>query len=107
MSSTTDVIVIGGSIAGLMHALVLKTLGRDVCVFDARPGKELQARAAGLSLWPYAQELLTKYVPGIDLDAIAFPNRNTQIMTGDGTLLANSPVNDDVRTSSWAVVHRL
>ncbi|KAH8726585.1 hypothetical protein GQ44DRAFT_678982 [Phaeosphaeriaceae sp. PMI808] len=107
MSSNTNVIIIGGSIAGLMHAIVLKSLGRTVRVLESRPYHDLQARAAGLSLWPSAQQLITKYVPDVNLDAIAFRNREIQIMAGNGHVLAEVPVPEDVRTSSWAVVHKM
>ncbi|KAF2819011.1 FAD/NAD(P)-binding domain-containing protein [Ophiobolus disseminans] len=86
-SPSTDVVVIGSSIAGLMHAVVLKLLGRNVLVLEARPRKALQARAAGLSLWPHAQKLL-------------------ETMTGEGILLAEVPVPEDVRTISWALIHK-
>lgn len=107
MSSPTDVIIVGGSLAGLMHALVLRSLGRNVVIFEARPFQELQARAAGLSLWPHAQKLITKYVPDVDLDAIAFRNPGVQMRTGDGALLVEIPGRDDVRTTNWAIVHGL
>jgi 2-polyprenyl-6-methoxyphenol hydroxylase-like FAD-dependent oxidoreductase len=105
MSSSTDVIIIGGSIAGLMHALVLQSLGRNVRVFEARSHAQMGARAAGLSLWSHAQELVTKYIPHADLDAFAFRNREVHVLDGEGKLLSQRPVVDDVRTSSWAIVH--
>lgn len=107
MSSTTDVIVIGGSLAGLMHALVLRGLGRNVRVFEARSHAQMGARAAGLSLWSHAQELVTKYVPNADLDAFTFRNRDVHVLNGEGKLLGQRPVVDDVRTSSWTVVHEM
>jgi len=102
-----DAIVIGGSIAGLMHAVVLKSLGRNVLVLEARSKEDLQARAAGLSLWPHAQKLIDIYVPEIDLDMVAIRNKTVQTMAGDGRLLAETSVPEDVRTSSWALVHRV
>jgi 2-polyprenyl-6-methoxyphenol hydroxylase-like FAD-dependent oxidoreductase len=107
MSIPADVIIVGGSLAGLMHALVLRSLGRNVIIFEARPFQELQARAAGLSLWPHAQKLINKHLPDVNLDAIAIRNTSVQIRTGDGALLVDTPGRDDVRTTSWAIVHGL
>lgn len=107
MDPSADVIIVGGSIAGLMHALVLRSLGRTVRVFEARSNKQMRACAAGLSLWPYAQELVSKYVPGANMDAFAFRNREVHVMAGNGTLLSKRSVVEDVRTTSWAVVHDL
>lgn len=106
-STSTDVIIIGGSIAGLMHALVLRSLGRNVRVLEARSHAQMGARAAGMSLWPYAQELITKYVPGSDLETFTFRNREVHVLDGEGKMLSQRPVVDDVRTTSWAVVHEM
>lgn len=106
-STSTDVIIIGGSIAGLMHALVLRSLGRKVRVFEARSHEQMGARAAGMSLWSHAQELITNYVPGSDLEAFTFRNREVHVFHGEGKMLSQRPVVDDVRTTSWAVVHEM
>lgn len=107
MSSTINAIVIGGSIAGLMHAVVLKLLGRNVLVLESRQRGDLQAGAAGLSLWPHAQKFIETYVPHVDLDAIAFRNRVVQTLNGDGISLEESPVPQDIRTTSWAQIHEV
>lgn len=100
-----DSIVVGGSISGLMHALVLRSLGYDVCVIKSRVEEEMQTRAAGLSLWSYAQKLIASFASDMDIQTIAIPNRTTQIMSGNGLLIAEVPVSDDIRTSSWTTVH--
>ncbi|KAF1842230.1 FAD/NAD(P)-binding domain-containing protein [Cucurbitaria berberidis CBS 394.84] len=100
-----DVVIIGGSISGLMHALALKSLGCNVRILESRSNEQMLARAAGLSLWPNAQSLITQYVPGVNMDSIAIRNAEMQIMNGNGTVLAEVPVREDVRTSSWAYVH--
>jgi 2-polyprenyl-6-methoxyphenol hydroxylase-like FAD-dependent oxidoreductase len=107
MDSTKDVIVIGGSLAGLMHALALKSFGRNIRVFEARSYDDLAAEAAGITLWPHAQKLITTYVPEVDLDQIAFQNHTMRIMTGDAVALTDAPITDDIRTTSWSVVYRL
>ncbi|OAL49667.1 FAD/NAD(P)-binding domain-containing protein [Pyrenochaeta sp. DS3sAY3a] len=100
-------IVIGGSISGLMHALVLKSLGRNVVVLELRSRDQLHARAAGLSMWPNAQKLISKYALGINLNSIAIRNDTVQILDADGVLLAEVPVSENVKTSSWSAIHSL
>jgi 2-polyprenyl-6-methoxyphenol hydroxylase-like FAD-dependent oxidoreductase len=90
-----------------MHALMLKSIGHTVIVLEARSEQQLQARAAGLSIWPNAQRLLTTSIPKLDLDSITVHNRSMQIMTGDGLLVGEVPVADDVRTTGWNLVHDL
>ncbi|RMZ71495.1 monooxygenase fad-binding [Pyrenophora seminiperda CCB06] len=97
----------GGSIAGLMHALVLKSHGYNVDVLEIRSEEQLQAQAAGLSLWPNAQEVLTTYIPEIELENVAFRNPSFPIFDNKGELVVEVPCAEDVRTSSWASIHCL
>ncbi|CAA9966353.1 hypothetical protein CFE70_010124 [Pyrenophora teres f. teres 0-1] len=101
------VVVGGGSIAGLMHALVLKSHGYNVDVLEVRSEKQLQAQAAGLSLWPNAQKVLTTYIPDMELDDVACRNPSFPIFDNKGELVVDVPCTEDVRTSCWAGIHRL
>ncbi|KAL6152611.1 hypothetical protein ACJQWK_04564 [Exserohilum turcicum] len=101
------VVVIGGSIAGLMHTLALKSHGHSVIVLEMRSEQQLQARAAGLSLWPNAQQLLQTYIPDVDLDGLLIRNPSFPIMDKDGNVLVDVPFQYDVRTSCWAGIHGL
>lgn len=107
MAPTSDVIIIGGSLAGLMHAVVLKSLGRNVLVLEARNPKELQVRAAGLGLWPHVKTLINKYIPEVDLDPVAFSNPSMELRNGDGYKFGEIPLPNDTCTSSWAIIHRI
>ncbi|KAG9192745.1 hypothetical protein G6011_11479 [Alternaria panax] len=102
-----SIVVIGGSIAGLMHALTLKSHGHNVVVLEMRTERQLQARAAGLSLWPNAQKLVTTYIPEIELDDIVFRNPAFPILDKTGSVLVELPFTDDVRTSCWTGIHGL
>lgn len=86
---------------------MLKSLGYNVCILESRSDEQMQARAAGLSLWSNAQSLIAQYAPNIDLSSIVVRNREIHIMDGNGKVLATVPVLDDVRTSSWTIVHSL
>ncbi|KAF1830790.1 FAD/NAD(P)-binding domain-containing protein [Decorospora gaudefroyi] len=104
---TKHVVVVGSSIAGLMHAVALKSHGHDVVVLELRSEQQLQARAAGLSLWEKAQKVITTYIPDVDLNEIVFHNPALQIADGNGSVLAEIPMTEDVRTSCWAGIHGL
>ncbi|KAF1949997.1 FAD/NAD(P)-binding domain-containing protein [Byssothecium circinans] len=101
-SSVIDAVVVGGSIAGLMHGVVLKALGRRVIILESRKPQELKAQAAGLSLGPEAQELLRAYVPSEN--EFAIDNPATQILSAEGVVLREIPPSISVVTSSWNVV---
>src|SRR4051794_36148702 len=90
-----------------MHALALKSHGYNVVVLEMRSEKQLHAQAAGLSLWPNAQKVLTTYIPDVDLNDIVFRNPSIPIFDTKGELVAEVPFTEDVRTSSWAGIHRL
>ncbi|KAF2852925.1 FAD/NAD(P)-binding domain-containing protein [Plenodomus tracheiphilus IPT5] len=100
----TDAVVIGASIAGLMHALVLKSTGRNVAIVEGRSQRQIQAAGAGLSFWPNAQRLFMTCIPGVDFDAWAIKNTTMEILTQDGFPIIELPFSEEIRTSSWAVV---
>ncbi|KAA8615415.1 UbiH 2-polyprenyl-6-methoxyphenol hydroxylase [Pyrenophora tritici-repentis] len=101
------IVVGGGSIAGLMHALVLKSHGYNVDVLEVRSKEQLQAQAAGLSLWPNAQKVLTTYIPEVELNDVVFRNPSFPIFDNKGEMVVEVPCTEDVRTSCWAGIHRL
>jgi 2-polyprenyl-6-methoxyphenol hydroxylase-like FAD-dependent oxidoreductase len=90
-----------------MHALVLKSHGHNVVVVEMRTEEQLQARAAGLSLWPNAQKLVTTYIPDVGLDDIVFRNPSFPIIDKNGNVLVDVPFAGDMRTSCWAGIHGL
>ncbi|KAF2133289.1 FAD/NAD(P)-binding domain-containing protein [Dothidotthia symphoricarpi CBS 119687] len=107
MAPRMEIIIIGGSCAGLMHAVVLKSLGHNVRVLEARSSEQIKARAAGLSLGPYAQRLFTTWIPDVDLNSFAIRNPGAQYLDADGNLLSEKPTNANVTTSTWGVVTSL
>ncbi|KAI4644703.1 uncharacterized protein J4E78_009522 [Alternaria triticimaculans] len=90
-----------------MHAVALKSHGHSVVVLEMRTEQQLQARAAGLSLWSNAQKVFTTYLPDVELDDIVFRNPAFPILDKDGKVLVEVPFTEDVRTSCWAGLHGL
>ncbi|CBX91011.1 similar to monooxygenase FAD-binding [Plenodomus lingam JN3] len=99
-----DVVVIGASISGLMHALVLRSTGRSVVVLEARSQQQIQAIGAGLSFWPNAQRLLTMCIPDMHFDSWAVKNSTMEILTRDGLPVIELPISEDIWTSSWSAM---
>ncbi|KAM0307085.1 hypothetical protein ACHAO8_010657 [Botrytis cinerea] len=56
-----NVVIIGGSLAGLMHGAMLKQLSHNVHVLEQYPTSIRESRATGMSTGIYGRELLKKY----------------------------------------------
>lgn len=87
-----------------MHAVVLKSLGHNVRLLEARSLEHIRSRAAGLSLGPYAQSLFTTWIPDIDLDSFAIRNTGAQYLNAEGKVMSEKPTSANVTTSSWSIV---
>ncbi|KAF4627250.1 hypothetical protein G7Y89_g10907 [Cudoniella acicularis] len=57
-----NVIIVGGSLAGLFCGLVFKHLGHNVRIFERSPSALLQSQGAGIVFGPPAQEYFAKHV---------------------------------------------
>ncbi|KAG4432276.1 hypothetical protein IFR05_012243 [Cadophora sp. M221] len=57
-----NVIIVGGSLGGLMSGLMLKHLGHNVRIFERNPTAMLQDLGAGIVFGPEAQEYFAKHV---------------------------------------------
>jgi len=101
--STLRVAVIGGSMAGLNAALLLRDLGHDVDVYERATG-ELTAYGAGI----VAHEVSMRYF--IERTATApgnltVPVRSYRLLDGSGSLLWEESV--DYRFVSWGSLYRV
>ncbi|TVY15875.1 2,6-dihydroxypyridine 3-monooxygenase [Lachnellula arida] len=56
-----DVVIIGGSLAGLMHGVMIKRLGHNVRILEQYPTSIREGQAAGMSTGVHGQEFLKKH----------------------------------------------
>ncbi|KAH7396874.1 hypothetical protein DE146DRAFT_657993 [Phaeosphaeria sp. MPI-PUGE-AT-0046c] len=103
-TSTKAAVIIGGSIAGLMHGVVLKSLGYNVCVIEARDPDQLKAQAAGLSLGPSAKELMETYLPNLDTKSYSMSTAVARFLAADGTVISENKTSIPVVCSTWGIV---
>ncbi|SLM39675.1 Monooxygenase, FAD-binding [Lasallia pustulata] len=61
MDKPLDVVIVGGSLAGLMSGVVLKRLGHNVRILNRDPSSSLQGQGAGISALQNVQEYLATY----------------------------------------------
>src|SRR5215510_4838973 len=84
-ASALRVAIVGGSIGGLTTALLLRTLGNDVDVFERATG-ELTGFGAGI----VAHEVSVRYFlerTTTSLDDITVPVRTYRLLDGAGSLI--------------------
>ena len=86
-----------------MHGIVLKSLGHDVHILEAREPQEMEAETAGLSLTVEAQQLMKAYLPEVKDYAIP-PAPAIQVVDTHGETLIELPINFPSITSTWGVV---
>lgn len=89
-TTSIDVGIVGGGIAGLATALALQRSGRRVRVFERGP--RLQSGKGGLLLWSNALRVLDGLGVGKRVVEEGFPVESTQFRTPDRRLLAKLPV---------------
>ncbi|KAF1935631.1 FAD/NAD(P)-binding domain-containing protein [Clathrospora elynae] len=102
-----QILIVGGSITGLMVALCLRSLGYNIRILETRD--KLQSEA-GLSLGPDIQKLLQQYVPWINLDSVAVQNTGCVFYDSKGEVSHEVPLpggSEKVMTSTWDAVYHL
>jgi 2,6-dihydroxypyridine 3-monooxygenase len=96
------VVVVGGSLGGLFHAIVLRSLGYEVEVFE-KSSELMKDRGAGIVFQHEVGELLTRYQVA-PLESVVVPVRTRRYLDDDGTVSQEGPMPQAM--TSWDALYR-
>ncbi|KAF1950025.1 FAD/NAD(P)-binding domain-containing protein [Byssothecium circinans] len=99
------VIVVGGSMTGLMHAIVLQSHGHKVHVLERSSRNMLQSQAAGLRLGSDVKDFIDKYLPQHEPFAITLGSITQS--TPAGEIENEIPSRDPLHLTTWTYLHSL
>ncbi|KAF2785511.1 FAD/NAD(P)-binding domain-containing protein [Melanomma pulvis-pyrius CBS 109.77] len=98
-----DVVVIGGSLAGLMNAIVLKELGYHVHVLERSNIEALQSEAAGIRSGPEVHSFIERYVKNYLNYAITV--ETVEIWNEKSEVLSTFPPTTPLRLTTWKALY--
>ncbi|KAI9794620.1 MAG: hypothetical protein M1816_004507 [Peltula sp. TS41687] len=80
-----NIVIIGGSLAGLMHGVMAKRLGHNVHILEQSPQSHRAGHGAGITAGPQALEFFAEYdlykEPfSIDCQGVQFIDRSSRVM---------------------------
>ncbi|KAH8722880.1 hypothetical protein GQ44DRAFT_657800 [Phaeosphaeriaceae sp. PMI808] len=100
-----QVVIVGGSLAGLMNAIVLQDLGHDVYVLEKSSEDSLRSQAAGLSAGPDVQRLIKEYMkPTKEYAKIATA---VEVVDLEGNVINPIPSKDPYHLTTWSLLYNL
>ncbi len=102
MVGAARVAIIGGSVAGLTTALLLRDLGLDVTVYE-RSAAELEQRGAGIGFLPTSYRYLVERA-GVDLDEISTSTTSIRYLDRQGDVIHEQL--QPYRFTSWNTIYR-
>ncbi|CZT44924.1 uncharacterized protein RSE6_05177 [Rhynchosporium secalis] len=98
-----NVIIVSGSLGGLMSGVMLKHLGHNVQIFERNPTAMLQDLGAGIVFGPEAQEFFTKHV-NIDRP-LSVPSHHRQTLAKDGKVIDENDRRQEM--VSWHLLYNV
>src|SRR6266446_6480132 len=96
------VIVVGGSLGGLFHAIALRSLGYEVEVFEKSSGL-MKDRGAGIVFQQEVAEFLSRYEVA-PLESVVVPVRTRRYLAADGSVAQEGPMPQAM--TSWDLLYR-
>jgi 2-polyprenyl-6-methoxyphenol hydroxylase-like FAD-dependent oxidoreductase len=102
LNPTPRVVVVGGSLGGLFHAIALRSLGCTVEVFEKSSGL-LHDRGAGIVLQGEVVEFFGRYGVGT-VEEIGIPIQARRYLSKDGSTLQEGPMPQAM--TSWDTLYR-
>ncbi|MCJ1251741.1 hypothetical protein MMC30_008978 [Trapelia coarctata] len=97
----SKVIIVGGSLAGLMHGIVLRRLGLDVHILEHNPTSNLESQGAGIAVMEDVQRFLSQY--DTSGEPYSVPSRNVQFLDHDVKITKTWDVT--LQMTSWSVLY--
>jgi 2-polyprenyl-6-methoxyphenol hydroxylase-like FAD-dependent oxidoreductase len=100
-----EVVVVGGSLSGLLQAIVFKRLGHKVHVLERSSQARLQSQAAGLRAGPDVQKFINEY---ITTDKPYAKTLNLlEVVNIQGVVINSFPPNDTMLLTTWSLLYDL
>lgn len=96
---------VGGSMAGLMHAIVFQSLGHSVRVLEKLFAGQLQSQAAGLRVGPEVEAFIDKYIHPIEPFAITLNTISQSDRTGK--IQSERTSREPLHLTTWGYLHRM
>lgn len=104
-SADRSTLQVGGSLAGLMNAIVLQDLGHEVHVLEKSSEDALCSQAAGLSAGPDVQRLIKEYLkPAKEYAKIATA---VEVVDLEGNVINPIPSKDPYHLTTWSLLYNL
>ncbi|CAG8975949.1 hypothetical protein HYALB_00007080 [Hymenoscyphus albidus] len=97
-----DTVIIDGSLTGLIHALMLKSLGHSVVIFE-QGHSDRGGHGAGISAGPLVQEFFSKY--GLKKGDYAIDAVEIRMLNRDG--MGKRRIRKSYTLTSWSVLYHL
>ncbi|KAK0667282.1 zeaxanthin epoxidase, chloroplastic [Cercophora samala] len=98
-------VVVGGSLAGLMHGLVLKRHGTNVTILEQEPASTRSSHNAGIGFGPQAEELLRDYCDLAGLEGYYAPAVKTRLALRKKANFRE--INLVRHLTSWTLLYRI
>ncbi|TVY83893.1 2,6-dihydroxypyridine 3-monooxygenase [Lachnellula suecica] len=99
------VVVVGGSLSGLFHAIVLKHLGHNVHVLEKSSQTLLESQAAGLNAGPDVQKLIDLYIKSET--PYGMPGALVEIVDREGVVINSFPPNATTNLTTWRILYNI
>ncbi|TVY21096.1 2,6-dihydroxypyridine 3-monooxygenase, partial [Lachnellula arida] len=100
-------IQVGGSLSGLLHAIVFKHLGHNVHVLERSPQYLLRSQAAGLRAGPDVSKFIDKYVKLDESNSMWMASQLLETVDVDGGVISSFPPTDVMLLTTWSLLYDL
>ncbi|KAK4200773.1 zeaxanthin epoxidase, chloroplastic [Triangularia verruculosa] len=98
-------VIVGGSLAGLMHGLILKRHGTNVTILEQEPATTRSSHNAGIGFGPQTEELLRDYCDLSGLEGYYAPAVKTRLALRKKAKFKE--INVVRHLTSWVLLYRI